>query len=344
MSRAVHVRIYDFWLEKMNISASKRSKLTERYDEQDTPSNTSDNETSFHLYENEPQQIFEENEEDEGEDDDDDSNILSQTDNPPRHVLQIRNSTRNRKKQTSSHFSMHTNISDACKGTSASPILAQRRYIFCNIHGHIEFEPVLVAIIDTPQFQRLRGLQQLGGSSFVYPGACHTRFSHSLGVAHLAGVLIDHLLSLDQNEYEIDKRDRACVKLAALCHDLGHGPFSHTFEVFVNRKRDEKGQPHWHHENTSLQLFDYLISENDIDLALYGLKLPEDVTFIKHLIRGIDEDEPWPTNIGRPPKKRFLFDIVANKRNGIDVDKLGKSWQEFIQFSNTTNFFIIIVT
>lgn len=204
------------------------------------------------------------------------------------------------------------------------PASALARTIHDRIHGHITFEPVLVAVIDTPEFQRLRDLKQLGGTVYVYPGACHTRFEHCLGVSHLAGLMVEHLIQQEGNAYEIDERDRLCLKLAGLCHDLGHGPFSHMFELFVNRVRDLEGKPHWEHEDASMQLLDHLLATNTINLEAYGLKLPEDIAFVKLCISGLRTDAPWPAaEIGRPDTKRFLLDIVANKRNGIDVDKLG---------------------
>uniref|UniRef100_A0A8C6WMW0 HD domain-containing protein n=1 Tax=Neogobius melanostomus TaxID=47308 RepID=A0A8C6WMW0_9GOBI len=108
------------------------------------------------------------------------------------------------------------------------------------IHGHMEFDPILVKIIDTPQFQRLRNLKQLGGVYFVYPGASHNRFEHSLGVAHLAGQLVQNLKE-KQPELKIDDRDVRCVEIAGLCHDLGHGPFSHMFDgMFIPKARPDR--------------------------------------------------------------------------------------------------------
>ncbi|XP_073697745.1 deoxynucleoside triphosphate triphosphohydrolase SAMHD1-like isoform X2 [Garra rufa] len=95
------------------------------------------------------------------------------------------------------------------------------------IHGHIELHPLLVKIIDTPQFQRLRHIKQLGGTHLVYPGATHTRFEHSLGMAYLAGSMIKVLQEEQQKALQTTKQDLAdekdvlCVQIAALCYNLG---------------------------------------------------------------------------------------------------------------------------
>ena len=92
------------------------------------------------------------------------------------------------------------------------------------IHGFIALSDTEVAIVDTPVYQRLRRIKQLALASLVYPGALHTRFEHSLGVAHLAGRLSDRLL-VDE-----DPETKLLVRQAALLHDIGHGPFSHVSE------------------------------------------------------------------------------------------------------------------
>uniref|UniRef100_A0A3Q3X7A0 Deoxynucleoside triphosphate triphosphohydrolase SAMHD1 n=1 Tax=Mola mola TaxID=94237 RepID=A0A3Q3X7A0_MOLML len=186
------------------------------------------------------------------------------------------------------------------------------------IHGHIELHPLLIKIIDTPQFQRLRNIKQLGGTYFVFPGASHNRFEHSIGVGHLAGQLVQALNSR-QPELLISHRDILCVQIAGLCHDLGHGPFSHMFDgMFIPKARPEMK---WKHETASLAMFDYLVNENGLKSVMkeHGLVLPEDLDFIKEQIAG-PLDTEWPYK-GRPEDKSFLYEIVANKRNGIDVDK-----------------------
>lgn len=90
------------------------------------------------------------------------------------------------------------------------------------VHGYIKLDDLAMALIDTQSMQRLRWIKQLGLANLVYPGANHTRFEHSLGVYHLAGVLADHL-GLDEDE-------RLKAKAAALLHDVGHGPLSHATE------------------------------------------------------------------------------------------------------------------
>ena len=96
------------------------------------------------------------------------------------------------------------------------------------MHGPIVVPGLLVAFIDTPEFQRLDRIAQLGGCRFVYPSATHSRKEHSIGVAHLAGKLVRHLRDV-QRPCHRGRRAR-CVELAGLIHDIGHGPFSHMFE------------------------------------------------------------------------------------------------------------------
>ncbi|XP_073670674.1 deoxynucleoside triphosphate triphosphohydrolase SAMHD1-like [Paramisgurnus dabryanus] len=215
----------------------------------------------------------------------------------------------------------------------------ERTIINDSIHGHIELHPLLVKIIDTPQFQRLRNIKQLGAGYWVYPGASHNRFEHSIGVAYLAGCLVNNLQE-KQPELKITNRDKLCVQIAGLCHDLGHGPFSHLFDNMfipeVRRRAEEKKREaeeekqsqecsKWTHEKGSVNMFQYMVDENTLKPIMeeHGLIVEEDIKFIKELIEGVDiSKEKWPEELtGRTEDKSFLYEIVSNKRNGIDVDK-----------------------
>ncbi|PIU00618.1 MAG: hydrolase [Bdellovibrionales bacterium CG10_big_fil_rev_8_21_14_0_10_45_34] len=107
------------------------------------------------------------------------------------------------------------------------------------VHGSIELTPVEGAIVDSPFFQRLREIKQLGFGEYSYPGATHNRYIHSLGVCHLAGEAFDVIFrgfsfKVKQNKWKF----RQALRLAALLHDIGHGPLSHTSEECMPLKSE----------------------------------------------------------------------------------------------------------
>jgi len=125
-----------------------------------------------------------------------------------------------------------------------------KRKIFNDpLYGLIRYPYDLVyEVIDHPYFQRLRLIRQLGLSSYVYTGATHTRFHHALGVAHLADRLSQILVS---KGVEITEEEHQGVVLAALLHDIGHGPFSHVLEHgFINKSHEELSVEIMHLINT----------------------------------------------------------------------------------------------
>ncbi|XP_052233048.1 deoxynucleoside triphosphate triphosphohydrolase SAMHD1-like [Dreissena polymorpha] len=180
------------------------------------------------------------------------------------------------------------------------------------VHGHISLHPLCVKIIDTPEFQRLRFIKQLGPVYLVYPGASHNRFEHSLGVCHLSGHLVK-TLQKRQPELQISDEEVLCVMIAGLCHDLGHGPFSHLFDQrFIPSVCPHE---HWKHEDASVMMFDHMVTENKLECEFDYNKINADMrTFIKDLIQCKPEKN-------RDERKGFFYEIICNQRNGIDTDR-----------------------
>lgn len=137
----------------------------------------------------------------------------------------------------------------------------------------IETEPpvgrLLVDLVDTREFQRLRRIRQLGLAFFAYQGAEHSRFTHSLGALHLATRMLERL----RTKYEISDEDQTAVRVAALLHDVGHGPFSHVIESILG----------FHHERFSIEAITSDETEIGQVLRSYSDSMAPDVASI---IRG----------------------------------------------------------
>jgi len=163
------------------------------------------------------------------------------------------------------------------------------------LYGFVEIPIVLKNIVDSAELQRLRRIKQLCGAEYVYPGANHTRFEHSLGTFHLASKLINQLQK--NQEAEISAEEVLEIQAAALLHDIGHGPFSHTFEEILQhlfRKNHE-------------DITDFLINYSEISVQLENIGLnPQKIALLA-------------TGRYNHEKKYFLDQIICS---AIDCDSL----------------------
>jgi HD superfamily phosphohydrolase len=175
--------------------------------------------------------------------------------------------------------------------------------IYDSVHGYIDISEV-INIIDTPEFQRLRNIKQLGACNFVFPSAHGTRFEHSIGVFYLAERMIN---ALRKNTKYLNHtlRQLHLIKVAALIHDIGHGPFSHLWDEFC-----EKNNNYESHEYRGIEIFRYMNKK-------YSLRyVEEEIALIGQMINpepGFRQAKHWDF---------WMYQIVANKDSGLDVDKM----------------------
>ena len=167
--------------------------------------------------------------------------------------------------------------------------------IYDIIHGNIVIDPLAKRIIDTEEFQRLRNIKQLGCCNFVFPGTVHTRFEHSIGVYYLAKKYID---ILNKQHVYFTERERECISIAGLIHDLGHGPYSHLFDELFTKDKN--------HEYRSGELFKMMNEKYN-----FGITKDEIETIINYI---------YPKNIEINPTEKYKYQIISNN-NGIDVDR-----------------------
>lgn len=164
------------------------------------------------------------------------------------------------------------------------------------VHGYVYITEAEKNIIDTYSMQRLRRLRQLAGSEYVYPGANHTRFEHSLGVMYLAGQVLENPnISRVVSDEEIDM-----CRVSALLHDCGHGPFSHVFEHLLIKNLGKT------HEDITA----WIIEKSEVSDKLSKM--------------GYNSKEIAGLAVGKLHKKNlaFLDQIISS---AVDVDK-----QDFI--------------
>src|SRR5215472_5482214 len=124
--------------------------------------------------------------------------------------------------------------------------MSKRKLIRDAVHGDIEMSGLEVELMDTPEFQRLRGIKQLGTAYLVFPSAVHTRFEHSLGTSWMAHRMLDAV----RRTTPVSADDEMLIRVSALLHDLTHIPFGHTLEderrVLPRHDKDQERVEHFY--------------------------------------------------------------------------------------------------
>ena len=159
------------------------------------------------------------------------------------------------------------------------------------LYGYIRLSEMEKRVIDTEPVQRLRRIRQLSGAEYVYPAANHTRFEHALGTMYLAGVLAENLPA-NLNDEDVEE-----MKVAALLHDVGHGPFSHVFDQFLIK----------HHGKTHEDVTTWIINNSNIKDILKDA--------------GFNPSDIARLSVGklRDSQRPFFDQIISST---VDVDKM----------------------
>ncbi|RLE68401.1 MAG: hypothetical protein DRJ43_05650 [Thermoprotei archaeon] len=182
------------------------------------------------------------------------------------------------------------------------------------VHGYILVTHLEKELIDTPEFQRLRRIRQLGAAHLTYPGAEHTRFSHSLGTMHVAGLMADRLV----NRGWLERDEAVKVRVAALLHDVGHGPFSHIFEEVLMARRDLS------HEDIGMRI----IRETSVADVLkeYGLD-PREISMLS--VGRLECTKPYMNQVIASQFSSDIMDFILRdsyftgvKYGNVDIDRL----------------------
>ena len=189
--------------------------------------------------------------------------------------------------------------------------------IYDVIHGHIHIENRNLKFIDNRWMKRLKRIKQLGLLDHVFTSASHTRYEHALGVYHLATKYMEHLEKNSETSSLFSDKEKRCVLLAALFHDLGHGPFSHVFDDSVIKDMDISTE-FKHHEGRSLWMVEQIFLElRSSDFTRFDIDMIKNMIEPNESILYTNEHGTTIYNVDKP----YLYQIVNNKTSGLDVDK-----------------------
>lgn len=232
---------------------------------------------------------------------------------------------------------------------------ADRGIIRIPMEQDVPFTPRVRAIVDTPQFQRLQHITQLGITARVYPGATHTRFEHALGVFHNSLRYLSQLARDPRFPQVIDRHHAEVLMVSALLHDLGHWPFCHPIEdmslpdlppheAFAEQFLAEDGKlaavlrDEWHIEPA--EVLDVLVAKTDskpLRLMRSILSGPIDIDKMDYLERdSLHAGVPYGRNFD---KNRLIQSMLLNEAgDGLAISSKGKTAAELMVFARYVMF------
>lgn len=176
--------------------------------------------------------------------------------------------------------------------------------IYDSVHGFIRFNEIESTLIDAFPFQRLHYIHQLGIAYLVYPGGTHTRFEHSLGVMHVASLILDRIINEIPLKFDHEYW-KQIVRLAALCHDLGHLPFSHTAEKVLLGKGG--------HEKWTLEVI-----KSHYLKPVWKMLKPDAVNDIIKISIGEKKLQEMGINLTFSPLEKVLCEVITGDFFGAD--------------------------
>eukprot|EP00347_Sterkiella_histriomuscorum_P004529 403360116 len=224
--------------------------------------------------------------------------------------------------------------------TDPNLLFWKKRYVHDNVHQFLEFPEYYWQFIDTPQFQRLRDIRQLGSAYLVFPGAVHTRFSHALGIGHLTDQIITSVFdeskirlkhnmnstaSNSQNDQSQEslEQDKRNVILAGLMSQLGQGMYSNFFQNHIIPFLKEQHGLIWDIKAQNQKIFEYLIDDNHIDIHQDDFD-----TVSKILLQdGIQNNKCFSQD------KAWMYSIVSNNHTFLDATNLDQLKRDSISLN-----------
>lgn len=209
------------------------------------------------------------------------------------------------------------NMSETNEDLIANLISSSEKLIGCKVHQFVRLSKMALRIIDTPEFHRMRNIMQLGLCHYVFPAATHTRFEHSIGVYYLTSEVTETLMKKYPDmiydipyfgKTKLTKFIAELINIGGLCHDLGHGPYSHIFDemfqIEMINKKEYQNNPNIYHEHRSCTIVERICRREFAEILTEN-----HIKFIQSVINPDHEH------------KGAIYQIVSNYLNGIDVDK-----------------------